>query len=199
MSYSGSGGTNMAFAVQSDMVLPPIDLLGHRGRETGATSSRARVGQGRALGMTEPGAGSDVAGIERPRSAMVTNTSLRMARRRTAPFITNGTRARTSIVLVLLDRTRRSAYGCITLFVIDLKGDEQGQVGCRGSAFGRAGRETHRDGRCDTCELAFGRRSCPGRLVTVLGEEGKGSTTSPGSSRASASSPPRAATPGRNG
>ena len=28
MSYSGSGGTNMAFAVQSDMVLPPIHLLG---------------------------------------------------------------------------------------------------------------------------------------------------------------------------
>src|SRR5680860_501564 len=28
MSYSGSGGTNMGFAVQSDMVLPPIHLLG---------------------------------------------------------------------------------------------------------------------------------------------------------------------------
>ena len=28
MSYSGSGGTNMGFAVQTDMVLPPIHLLG---------------------------------------------------------------------------------------------------------------------------------------------------------------------------
>ena len=28
MSYSGSGGTNMGFAVQTDMALPPIHLLG---------------------------------------------------------------------------------------------------------------------------------------------------------------------------
>jgi alkylation response protein AidB-like acyl-CoA dehydrogenase len=28
MSHSGSGGTNMGFAVQTDMVLPPVHLLG---------------------------------------------------------------------------------------------------------------------------------------------------------------------------
>ena len=63
MSYSGSGGTNMGFAVQTDMVLPPVHLLGteeQKQRYLVPGIKGERIG---CLGITEPGAGSDVAGI----------------------------------------------------------------------------------------------------------------------------------------
>src|SRR5207253_2423179 len=56
MSYSGSGGTNMGFAVQTDMVLPPVHLLGteeQRQRFLVPGIRGERIG---CLGITEPGA-----------------------------------------------------------------------------------------------------------------------------------------------
>ena len=40
MSYSGSGGTNMGFAVQTDMVLPPVAPARHRGAEAALPGPR---------------------------------------------------------------------------------------------------------------------------------------------------------------
>src|SRR5437763_1872100 len=66
MSYSGSGGTNMGFAVQTDMVLPPIHLLGteeQKQRYLVPGIGGEKIG---CLGITEPGAGSGCyAGAER--------------------------------------------------------------------------------------------------------------------------------------
>src|SRR4029077_20363399 len=63
MSYSGSGGTNMGFAVQSDMVLPPIHLLGSEEQKRRYLEPGLKGEKGGCPAITEPGAGSDVAGI----------------------------------------------------------------------------------------------------------------------------------------
>ena len=63
MSYSGSGGTNMGFAVQTDMTLPPIHLLGTEEQKRRYLEPGLKGEKIACLGITEPGAGSDVAGI----------------------------------------------------------------------------------------------------------------------------------------
>jgi alkylation response protein AidB-like acyl-CoA dehydrogenase len=63
MSYSGSGGTNMGFAVQTDMVLPPVHLLGTEEQKQRYLVPGIKGEKVGCLGITEPGAGSDVAGI----------------------------------------------------------------------------------------------------------------------------------------
>ena len=63
MSYSGSGGLNMGFVVHTDMVLPPIELLGSeelKQRYMPAAIAGEKIG---CLGITEPEVGSDVANI----------------------------------------------------------------------------------------------------------------------------------------
>ena len=89
MSYSGSGGLNMGFAVQSDMVLPPIHLLGTEDLKQRYLVPGIKGTKIGALGITEPGAGSDVAGIRttaiRDGDEYVINGS--------KTFITNGVRA----------------------------------------------------------------------------------------------------------
>ena len=57
----------MGFAVQTDMVLPPVHLLGteeQKQRYLVPGIKGERIG---CLGITEPGAGSDVAGIRTTR------------------------------------------------------------------------------------------------------------------------------------
>ncbi len=63
MSYSGYGGLNMGFAVQTDMVLPPIHLLGTEEQKQRYLAPGIKGEKIGCLGITEPGAGSDVAGI----------------------------------------------------------------------------------------------------------------------------------------
>ena len=63
LSYSGCGGVNMGFAVHTDMVTPPIHLLGTeelKQRYLPPSIAGDLIG---CLGITEPGAGSDVAAI----------------------------------------------------------------------------------------------------------------------------------------
>ena len=59
----GSGRTNMGFAVQTDMVLPPIHLLGTEEQKQRYLVPGIKGERIECLGITEPGAGSDVAGI----------------------------------------------------------------------------------------------------------------------------------------
>src|SRR6188472_481580 len=89
MSYTGSGGLNMGFVVHTDMVLPPIEMLGTddlKKRYLPTAIAGDRIG---CLGITEPDVGSDVANIRtsaiRDGDEFVVNGS--------KMFITNGARA----------------------------------------------------------------------------------------------------------
>jgi alkylation response protein AidB-like acyl-CoA dehydrogenase len=163
MSYSGSGGTNMAFAVQSDMVLPPIHLLGTEEQKKRYLEPGLKGQKVGCLAITEPGAGSDVAGIRttalRDGDEFVINGS--------KTFITNGPRA--DFIVLVTKTNPEERHGGITLFVLDLKDDEGNHVpGFSVSA------ELEKMGMhaSDTGELAFEDVRVP--ADAILGEEGKG-------------------------
>ncbi len=163
MSYSGSGGLNMGFAVQSDMVLPPIHLLGTEEQKQRYLTAGIKGEKIGCLGITEPGAGSDVAGIRttalRDGDEYVINGS--------KTFITNGPRAD---FIVLVAKTDPDAgHDGITLFIVDLR-DEDGEHVPGFSV----SRELEKMGMhsSDTGELAFEDVRVP--ADNVLGEIGKG-------------------------
>jgi alkylation response protein AidB-like acyl-CoA dehydrogenase len=163
MSYSGSGGLNMGMAVQTDMVLPPIHLLGtedlkRRYLEPGIKGEKIGC-----LGITEPGAGSDVAGIRttaiRDGDEYVINGA--------KTFITNGARAD---FIVLVTKTDPDAgHDGITLFVVDLRDSDRNPV----PGFS-VSRKLEKMGMhaSDTGELAFEDVRVP--AANLLGQEGKG-------------------------
>ncbi len=163
MSYSGNGGVNMGFAVQSDMVLPPIHILGSdylKERFLTPGIKGERIG---ALAISEPGAGSDVAGIRttarRDGDEYVINGS--------KTFITNGARAD---FIVLVAKTDPDAgHDGITLFNFDLR-DEQGDPVPGFTVAGKL--EKMGMHSSDTAELSFEDVRIPAE--SVLGQEGKG-------------------------
>ena len=63
LSHSGSGGLNMGLAVHTDMVLPPIEMLGNEDQKQRYLVPGIKGEKIASLGITEPGAGSDVAGV----------------------------------------------------------------------------------------------------------------------------------------
>jgi alkylation response protein AidB-like acyl-CoA dehydrogenase len=163
MSYSGSGGTNMGFAVQTDMVLPPVHLLGtedQKQRYLVPGIQGKRIG---CLGITEPGAGSDVAGIRttaiREGDEYVINGA--------KTFITNGARADFCVLVTKTDPDKR--HDGITLFLVDLR-DEGGDT-VPGFSISRT-LEKMGMHASDTGELAFEDMRVP--ADAVLGEIGKG-------------------------
>ncbi len=163
MSYSGSGGTNMGFAVQTDMVLPPVHLLGteeQKQRYLVPGIKGERIGS---LGITEPGAGSDVAGIRT--TAIRDGDEYVISGAKT--FITNGPRADFCVLVTKTDPDKR--HDGITLFLVDLR-DEDGEL-VPGFTVSR---ELEKMGMhaSDTGELAFEDMRVP--ADAVLGEIGKG-------------------------
>src|SRR5215211_3093570 len=163
MSYSCSGGTNMGFAVQTDMVLPPIHLLGteeQKQRYLAPGIKGERIG---CLGITEPGAGSDVAGIRT--KAIRDGDDYLISGSKT--FITNGPRADFIVLVCKTDPDER--HDGITLFLVDLR-DENGDhvPGFTVSA------ELEKMGMhaSDTGELSFDEVRVPAE--NVVGEIGKG-------------------------
>jgi alkylation response protein AidB-like acyl-CoA dehydrogenase len=163
MSYSASGGTNMGFAVQTDMVLPPIHLLGTEEQKQRYLVPGIRGERIGCLGITEPGAGSDVAGIRttaiRDGDEYVINGA--------KTFITNGPRADFCVLVTKTDPDKR--HDGITLFVVDLR-DEHGET-VPGFAISRT-LEKMGMHASDTGELAFEDMRVP--ADAVLGEIGKG-------------------------
>jgi citronellyl-CoA dehydrogenase len=157
MSYSGSGGTNMGFAVQTDMVLPPIHLLGTEDQKQRYLVPGIKGEKIGCLGITEPGAGSDVAGIRtqaiKDGDEYVINGS--------KTFITNGVRADFILMVAKTDPT--AGHNGITLFLVDT--DTPGF---------QVSRELEKMGMhaSDTAELAFEDMRVP--ADAVLGEIGKG-------------------------
>ncbi len=163
LSYAANGGLGMGFAVQTDMVLPPVHLLGteeQKQKYLAPGIAGDRIG---ALGITEPGAGSDVAGIRT--TAILDGDEYVINGSKT--FITNAARAD---FMVLVTKTDPDAgHDGITLLLIDIR-DEDGndlpgfsvaqnleKMGMRSS---------------DTGELAFEDFRVP--ADSVLGTVGKG-------------------------
>jgi alkylation response protein AidB-like acyl-CoA dehydrogenase len=164
LSYSGNGGLNMGFAVQTDMVLPPIQLLGSEELKQRYLAPGIRGEKIGCLGITEPGAGSDVAGIRttarRDGDEYVINGA--------KTFITNGARA-DFILLVTKTDPDADGHDGMTLFLVDLK-DEDGNPTPGFSV----SRKLEKMGMhsSDTGELAFEDVRVP--AGNVLGEVGKG-------------------------
>jgi alkylation response protein AidB-like acyl-CoA dehydrogenase len=163
MSYSGSGGTNMGFAVQTDMVLPPIHLLGSEETKQRYLVPGIKGEKIGCLGITEPGAGSDVAGIRttaiRDGDEYVINGS--------KTFITNGPRA--DFIVLVTKTDPKGSHAGMTLFVVDLRDSDGEHV----PGF-TVSRELEKMGMhaSDTGELSFEDVRVPAE--NMLGEEGKG-------------------------
>lgn len=163
MSYSGSGGTNMGFAVQTDMALPPIHMLGTEEQKRRYLTPGLLGEKIAAIGITEPGAGSDVAGIRttaiRDGDEYVINGS--------KTFITNGPRADFIVLVTKTDPAAR--HDGITLFIVDLRDEEGNPVPgfTVTSELEKMGMHAS-----DTGELAFEDVRVPAE--NMLGEEGKG-------------------------
>ncbi|MGE0788214.1 MAG: acyl-CoA dehydrogenase family protein [Sandaracinaceae bacterium] len=152
-----SAGVTMGLLVQSDMATPCINELGSREQKEEFLRPALSGDRIAALGVSEPGAGSDVAGIRttavRDGGDYVINGS--------KTYITNGTRA--DFVTLLVKTDPNAGYGGISiiLFPTDTKGfsvsKKLEKIGNHAS---------------DTAELFFDNCRVPQRYL--LGEEGKG-------------------------
>jgi alkylation response protein AidB-like acyl-CoA dehydrogenase len=131
MSYSGCGGLNMGMAVHTDMATPPIHLLGTEDQKRRYLVPSIKGELISCLGITEPGAGSDVAGIrttaKRDGDEYVINGS--------KTFITNGLRAN---YIVLVAKTDPDAgHDGISLFIVDIRDTDGNEVEGRALLPGR--------------------------------------------------------------
>jgi citronellyl-CoA dehydrogenase len=149
-------GLNMSIMVQSDMATPVINDLGTDEQKKEFLAPAIRGDKIAALGVTEPGAGSDVANLRCTARRVGGDYVINGAK----TFITNGTRAD---FITLMVRTGGDGFGgiSIVLFPTDVKGYTVGR------ALRKMGNHTS-----DTAELAFDDCKIPARYL--LGEENMG-------------------------
>jgi citronellyl-CoA dehydrogenase len=153
----GSAGVSMGLLVQSDMATPCISDLGTPEQIDEFLIPALRGERIAALGVSEPGAGSDVAGIQTVARKVGDEYVVNGAK----TYITNGTRA--SFVTLLCKTNPDAGYGGISILLVptDTKGfsvtKKLEKVGNHAS---------------DTAELALEDCRVPARYL--LGEEGKG-------------------------
>ncbi len=155
--HGQSGGLGMGVAVQTDMAMPPILAFGTEEQKQEWVVPAISGEKILCLGITEPDAGSDVAGIKtravRDGSEYVINGS--------KTYITNGHRAD---VIVLVTKTDPDAgYDGFTLFLVPM--DAPGVI--REKRLEKLGMHSS-----DTALLAFQDVRVPD--TAVLGEVGKG-------------------------
>lgn len=156
LSYTTSGAVNMAIMVQSDMTLPFIDEMGTPEQKEEFLRPAIAGDKMVALGISEPGGGSDVAAIKT--RARVEGDDLVISGQKL--WITNGTRAD---FILLAVRTGEDRYKGISfvLFPTDVSGFSVGKklkkVGNLAS---------------DTAELFFDNCRIPKRYL--LGEMNRG-------------------------
>jgi alkylation response protein AidB-like acyl-CoA dehydrogenase len=157
MARSGSGGVGMAVAVQTDMATPPILRFGTEDQKQRYLAACIRGEKIACLGISEPGAGSDVANIQT--TARRDGDDFVINGRKI--FITNGVRAD---FCTLVTRTDKAAgHEGFTLFLVDhdtpgfTVAQELDKLGMRSS---------------DTAELVFDDARVP--ASALLGEEGQG-------------------------
>lgn len=156
LSASDSGSVNMAFLVQSDMTIPVIQDLGTEAQKQEFLPRAVRGEWIGALGISEPGGGSDVAAIKT--RARIEGDELVISGQKL--WITNGTRAD---YIVLAVRTGAEGHKGISLvlFPTATKGFS---VGKKLKKIGNLA--------SDTAELFFDECRVPTRYV--LGEKDKG-------------------------
>jgi alkylation response protein AidB-like acyl-CoA dehydrogenase len=157
MVKSNSGGLAMGIAVHTDMATPPVFLFGTEEQKQRYLVPAIKGEKISCLGITEPDAGSDVAGIKtravRDGDEYVINGS--------KMYITNGTRAD---FIVLVTKTDPDAgYDGFTLFLVDT--DTPGFIVEK--KLEKLGMHSS-----DTALLAFDDMRVPAE--NVLGEIGKG-------------------------
>jgi alkylation response protein AidB-like acyl-CoA dehydrogenase len=157
MAHASCGGLAMGVAVHTDMATPPILLFGTEEQKQRYLVPSIRGEKISCLGITEPDAGSDVAGIKtralRDGDDWVINGS--------KTFITNGHRAD---YIVLVTKTDPDAgYDGFSLFVVDM--DLPGVI--REKKLEKLGMHAS-----DTALLAFQEVRVP--HDALLGQEGKG-------------------------
>src|SRR5438105_2491112 len=157
MTRCNSGGVAMGVAVHTDMATPPVFLFGTEEQKQRYLVPSVKGEKISCLGITEPDAGSDVAGIKtravRDGEEYVINGS--------KTYITNGHRAD---YIVLVTKTDPDAgYDGFTLFLVDM--DLPGVI--REQKLEKLGMHSS-----DTALLAFQDVRVP--ADAVLGEVGKG-------------------------
>jgi alkylation response protein AidB-like acyl-CoA dehydrogenase len=155
--HARSGGLGMGLAVQTDMAMPPILAFGTEEQKQEWLVPAIAGTKVLCLGITEPDAGSDVAGIKtravRDGDDYVINGS--------KTYITNGHRAD---VIVLVTKTDPDAgYDGFTLFLVPM--DSPGVI--REKRLQKMGMHAS-----DTALLAFQDVRVP--ATAVLGQVGKG-------------------------
>src|SRR3954468_24849720 len=155
--HANSGGLAMGVAVQTDMALPPILAFGSEEQKRQWAAPAIKGEAILCLGITEPDAGSDVAGIKtrgtKTEDGWVINGS--------KTYITNGHRAD---FIVLVTKTDADAgYDGFTLFLVDM--DSPGVI--REKKLEKLGMHAS-----DTALLAFQDVRVP--ADAILGQEGKG-------------------------
>jgi citronellyl-CoA dehydrogenase len=156
MSNSDSGSINMAFLVQSDMALPVIQELGTEEQKE-EFIPRAVTGEWiGALGISEPGGGSDVAAIKT--RARIEGGDLVISGQKL--WITNGTRCD---YIVLAVRTGGEGHKGISLVLFPTK-TKGFSVGKKLKKIGNLA--------SDTAELFFDECRLPARYI--LGERDRG-------------------------
>ena len=155
-----AGSTGVVVGLQSlGIALPSILILGTEEQKKRFIPPVLAGDKIAALGVTEPGAGSDVAGI--------TTTAVRdgdeYILNGAKLFITSGVRADT---VVILARTGADRHGGLTFFVVE-----------KGMAGFKASRALHKTGwwASDTAELVLDDVRVP--VANRLGEEGSGFPT----------------------
>ncbi len=155
-SYSNSGGVSMAMFVQSDITLPVLDELGTDEQKEEFLRPAIAGDRIAALGISEPGGGSDVAALKT--RAISEGDDLVISGQKL--WITNGARADFIILAVRTSEDRYKGVSMV-LFPTDVKGFA-------------VGKKLKKVGNLcsDTAELFFDNCRIPKRYV--LGEIGRG-------------------------
>jgi len=156
LSHSDSGSINMAFLVQSDMTIPVIQELGTEAQKQEFLPRAVRGEWIGALGISEPGGGSDVAAIKT--RARIEGDELVISGQKL--WITNGTRAD---FIVLAVRTGGEGHKGISLVLFPTK-TKGFSVGKKLKKIGNLA--------SDTAELFLDECRVPTRYI--LGEKDKG-------------------------
>jgi alkylation response protein AidB-like acyl-CoA dehydrogenase len=157
LTRNANGGLAMAVGVQTDMALPPILEFGTEEQKQQWAAPAIRGEKILCLGITEPGAGSDVSGIKtravRDGDEWVINGS--------KTYITNGHRA--DVILLVTKTDPDAGYDGFTLFLVPM--DSPGVI--REQKLQKLGMHAS-----DTALLAFQDVRVPD--TAVLGQVGKG-------------------------
>jgi alkylation response protein AidB-like acyl-CoA dehydrogenase len=162
MAHSHSGGLAMGVAVQTDMAMPPILAFGTEEQKQEWAAPAIAGTKILCIGITEPDAGSDVAGIKTTAKRDGTNDEYVINGSKT--YITNGHRAHAIVLVTKTDEIRTPpTHEGFTLFLVPM--DTPGVI--REKRLKKLGMHSS-----DTALLAFQDVRVP--ASAVLGTVGKG-------------------------